>query len=187
MYLTLLTLPLFASITVLSAGRKIGYRGVQYITTGSVIISAIMAIITMINIIESEITLSPDLSTELGNGEIINIANSNQDVNGGKRNINILRIMPWIVSDIIEINWSFYYDNITMIMCVVILSISALVHLFSIGYMNEDPHQQRYYGYLTLFTFFMLILVCSDNYLLMFVGWEGVGVVSYLLINFWFT
>lgn len=72
-------------------------------------------------------------------------------------------------------------------MLIPVLVISSLVHLYSIGYMNHDPHNQRFFSYLSLFTFMMIVLVTGDNYLLMFVGWEGVGVCSYLLVSFWFT
>jgi NADH:ubiquinone oxidoreductase subunit 5 (subunit L)/multisubunit Na+/H+ antiporter MnhA subunit len=72
-------------------------------------------------------------------------------------------------------------------MLIVINVVSFLVHIFSINYMSEDPHLSRFMSYLSLFTFFMLILVTGDNFVQMFVGWEGVGLASYLLINFWFT
>jgi NADH-ubiquinone oxidoreductase chain 5 len=95
--------------------------------------------------------------------------------------------LKWISSETLEVDFGFYLDPISITMCVVVLSISALVHIYSIGYMSEDPHIQRFFTYLSLFTFSMLILVCSDNYLFMFVGWELVGIASYLLINFWYT
>jgi len=72
-------------------------------------------------------------------------------------------------------------------MCVTVTFISCLVHIYSIEYMNHDPHLARFMSYLSLFTFFMLVLISADNFLQMFVGWEGVGLCSYLLINFWFT
>lgn len=68
-----------------------------------------------------------------------------------------------------------------------VLVVSALVHLFSVDYISADPHNQRFFSYLSMFTFFMLVLVTGDNYLIMFIGWEGIGISSYLLINFWFT
>ncbi len=79
------------------------------------------------------------------------------------------------------------FDSLTVFMCVVVTFISFLVHLYSIEYMSHDPHLSRFMSYLSLFTFFMLILVTADNFPQMFVGWEGVGLSSYLLINFWFT
>jgi len=101
--------------------------------------------------------------------------------------ISFLPYWVWVSSDTLEINWGFYLDSITNIMLVVVTFISTLVHLYSSEYMKEDPHLPRFMGYLSLFTFFMLVLVSGDNFLQMFVGWEGVGVASYLLINFWFT
>lgn len=68
-----------------------------------------------------------------------------------------------------------------------VIIVSTIVHIYSIGYMSDDPHQQRFFSYLSMFTFFMIVLVTGDNLLLMFVGWEGIGISSYLLINFWFT
>jgi NADH:ubiquinone oxidoreductase subunit 5 (subunit L)/multisubunit Na+/H+ antiporter MnhA subunit len=93
----------------------------------------------------------------------------------------------WICVDSLNIEWSFCFDSLTVIMLVVVTFISTLVHLYSIEYMEEDPHTTRFMSYLSLFTFFMLILVTANNFLQMFVGWEGVGLSSYLLINFWFT
>jgi proton-translocating NADH-quinone oxidoreductase chain L len=95
--------------------------------------------------------------------------------------------MQWICVDSLVIDWSFCFDSLTCIMLVIVTFISSLVHLYSTEYMENDPHLQRFMSYLSLFTFFMLILVTANNFLQMFVGWEGVGVSSYLLINFWFT
>ncbi len=99
----------------------------------------------------------------------------------------IVYLKEWIHSEYLIINWSFCFDSLTGIMIVVVTFISSLVHLYSTEYMENDPHLPRFMSYLSLFTFFMLILVTADNFLQMFVGWEGVGVSSYLLINFWFT
>nr|NP_038172.1 NADH dehydrogenase subunit 5 [Synura synuroidea]AAF36938.1 NADH dehydrogenase subunit 5 [Synura synuroidea] len=96
-------------------------------------------------------------------------------------------LFPWIFSDFLTINWNFYFDSLTLGMLIVITFISTLVHIYSIEYMKEDPHLNRFMSYLSLFTFFMLVLVTSNNFLQLFVGWEGVGLSSYLLINFWFT
>lgn len=96
-------------------------------------------------------------------------------------------ISNWISSGLFNCNWCFLFDSLTMIMLVVITSISTLVHLYSSQYMSNDPHLSRFMSYLSLFTFFMIILVTGDNFMQMFVGWEGVGFCSYLLINFWFT
>nr|YP_010394540.1 NADH dehydrogenase subunit 5 [Phytophthora podocarpi]DAZ88587.1 TPA_asm: NADH dehydrogenase subunit 5 [Phytophthora podocarpi] len=99
----------------------------------------------------------------------------------------IIYVSNWINSGLFNCNWSFLFDSLTMIMLVVITSISTLVHLYSSQYMSHDPHLSRFMSYLSLFTFFMIILVTGDNFMQMFVGWEGVGFCSYLLINFWFT
>ncbi|MCE2687705.1 MAG: NADH-quinone oxidoreductase subunit L [Rickettsiales bacterium] len=95
-------------------------------------------------------------------------------------------LAPWINSGNLVANWTIKVDSLTSIMLVVVTLISTLVHLYSIGYMHEDKSISRFMCYLSLFTFFMLILVVSDNFLQLFVGWEGVGLASYLLIGFWF-
>lgn len=98
-----------------------------------------------------------------------------------------IKTIIWIYADTMKITWSFCYDSLTCIMLFVVTFISSLVHLYSSEYMENDPHLPRFMSYLSLFTFFMIILVTSNNFIQMFVGWEGVGVSSYLLINFWFT
>ena len=98
-----------------------------------------------------------------------------------------IKLISWIDSELLNIDWGFMFDSLTVVMCCVVTFISSLVHLYSIEYMGHDPHLPRFMSYLSLFTFFMLILVTADNFVQMFVGWEGVGLCSYLLINFWFT
>lgn len=98
-----------------------------------------------------------------------------------------IRLFPWISIGTLDIYWSFLFDTLTLVMFFVVITISTLVHFYSIEYMEHDPHKPRFMAYLSLFTFFMLILVTSENFLQMFIGWEGVGLCSYLLINFWFT
>ena len=93
----------------------------------------------------------------------------------------------WIDIGMFTPNWGFFFDTLTVVMLVVITTISFLVHLYSTSYMSEDPHIIRFLSYISLFTFFMIILVTGDNFLQLFVGWEGVGLCSYLLINFWYT
>lgn len=95
-------------------------------------------------------------------------------------------LYEWIGSDSLSIHWGFLFDTLTSVMLIVVTSISTCVHIYSLEYMKEDPHLQRFISYLSFFTFFMLILVTANNLLQMFVGWEGVGLCSYLLINFWF-
>ena len=98
-----------------------------------------------------------------------------------------IELFRWIDAESLNIKWSFNFDSLTVSMLIPVLIVSSLVHLYSIGYMSHDPHNQRFFSYLSLFTFMMIILVTADNFLLMFVGWEGVGVCSYLLVSFWFT
>lgn len=98
-----------------------------------------------------------------------------------------LKLATWVVSETLHIDWGFIFDSLTAIMCVVVTFISSFVHLYSMEYMSHDPHLPRFMSYLSIFTFFMLILVTGDNLLQMFLGWEGIGLASYLLINFWFT
>ena len=98
-----------------------------------------------------------------------------------------VHLFNWVDSELINIKWEFLFDQLTVSMLIPVLYISSLIHIFSTDYMSNDPHNQRFFSYLSLFTFFMLFLVSGANYLVMFVGWEGIGIVSYLLINFWFT
>jgi len=98
-----------------------------------------------------------------------------------------LKLFRWIDSESLNVLWGFNFDSLTVSMLIPVLIVSSLVHIYSIGYMSHDPHNQRFFSYLSLFTFMMIILVTSNNYLVMFVGWEGVGVCSYLLVSFWFT
>ena len=95
-------------------------------------------------------------------------------------------VFEWINSGSLNVNWSIKIDPLSSIMIMVVTSVSALVHIYSIGYMSHDPHKPRFMSYLSLFTFSMLCLVVSDNFLQLFFGWEGVGLCSYLLIGFWF-
>jgi len=98
-----------------------------------------------------------------------------------------IQLTSWIDSEFMTISWEFLFDQLTVSMLIPVLYISSLIHIFSTDYMAEDPHNQRFFSYLSLFTFFMLVLVSGANFFVMFIGWEGIGVVSYLLINFWFT
>jgi NADH-ubiquinone oxidoreductase chain 5 len=106
----------------------------------------------------------------------------------GLNNISIyMEVFRWIDSEALNVFWGFHFDSLTVSMLIPVLIVSSLVHIYSIGYMSHDPHNQRFFSYLSLFTFMMVILVTANNFLLMFVGWEGVGVCSYLLVCFWFT
>ena len=97
-----------------------------------------------------------------------------------------IALFPWIVSGDLQVNWSLRVDTLTAVMLVVVNTVSSLVHLYSIGYMDEDPYRPQFFAYLSLFTFAMLVLVTADNLVQMFFGWEGVGLASYLLIGFWY-
>ena len=106
----------------------------------------------------------------------------------GFNNIPVtINVARWIDVESLNVLWSFKFDSLTVSMLLPVLIVSSLVHIYSISYMSHDPHNQRFFSYLSLFTFMMIILVTGNNYLLMFVGWEGVGICSYLLVNFWFT
>lgn len=106
----------------------------------------------------------------------------------GMNNISVhIEMFRWIDLESLNVYWGFNFDSLTVSMLIPVLIVSFLVHVYSIGYMDGDPHNQRFFSYLSLFTFMMIILVTANNLLLMFVGWEGVGVCSYLLVSFWFT
>ena len=97
-----------------------------------------------------------------------------------------VELLRWVNSGALSANWALRVDTLTAVMLVVVTTVSALVHVYSLGYMSHDEHQPRFFAYLSLFTFAMLMLVTSDNLLQMFFGWEGVGLASYLLIGFWY-
>ena len=156
MYLTIIMLPLLASIVSGFFGRKIGITGSHLIACSSLILTMVLSIFAFVEV--------------------------------GINNIPVyIENFRWIDSESLNISWSFNFDSLTVSMLIPVLIVSSLVHVYSIGYMSHDPHNQRFFSYLSLFTFMMIILVTSDNFLLMFVGWEGVGVCSYLLVSFWYT
>ncbi|MGX1323162.1 NADH-quinone oxidoreductase subunit L [Bradyrhizobium sp. USDA 377] len=97
-----------------------------------------------------------------------------------------IQLLPFIFSGDLQVWWTLRVDTLTAVMLVVVTTVSSLVHLYSIGYMDEDPYRPRFFGYLSLFTFAMLMLVTADNLVQLFFGWEGVGLASYLLIGFWY-
>nr|NP_150324.1 NADH dehydrogenase subunit 5 [Spizellomyces punctatus]AAK84253.1 NADH dehydrogenase subunit 5 [Spizellomyces punctatus] len=98
-----------------------------------------------------------------------------------------IKLGYWIESLYLNVEWGLVYDSLTVSMLIPVIYVSALVQIYSMGYMESDPHLPRFFSYLSLFSFFMLILVTGENLLVLFLGWEGVGVASYLLINFWYT
>jgi len=96
-------------------------------------------------------------------------------------------IMSWISVDYLNIDWGFLIDKVSVSVLIPVVTISSLVHIYAVVYMSHDPHQQRFFSYLSFFTFGMIVLVTGDNLLILFLGWELIGVASYLLISFWFT
>ncbi len=155
MEISIIALPLIASIISGFFGKLIGDRNSEIITSLLVSISAIFSAFILYEV----------------------IFNQYQD--------NII-IATWISSGTLDVNWSMKIDSLSSIMLVVVTSVSSLVHIYSIGYMSDDPHKPRFMAYLSLFTFAMLMLVTSDNFIQLFFGWEGVGLCSYFLIGFWF-
>jgi NADH-ubiquinone oxidoreductase chain 5 len=156
MYLAIITLPLLGAIVSGFFGRKVGVNGAQLITSLSIIVTTLLAIVAFFEVGLNNIPVS----------------------------INLFR---WIDSESLDILWGFHFDSLTVSMLIPVLIVSSVVHVYSVGYMSHDPHNQRFFSYLSLFTFMMVILVTANNFLLMFVGWEGVGICSYLLVSFWFT
>lgn len=140
-----------------------GILGRKIGTTGTYLISNISIIISII--------LAIIIFYEVG------ICNSSVSIN----------IINWIDSELINITWNFIFDSLTISIIIRVLIVSRIVHFYSIDYINRDPHNQRFFAYLSIFTFFIIMLVTGDNYLIIFVGWEIIGISSFLLINFWFT
>ena len=155
MELSILVLPLLASIISGFFGRYIGDRNSEIVTSLLVSIAAVFSFIVFYNVIVNQYETNITLAT-------------------------------WISSGSLDVNWSMKIDPLSAVMLVVVTSVSALVHIYSIGYMSHDPHKPRFMAYLSLFTFAMLMLVTSDNFIQLFFGWEGVGLCSYFLIGFWF-
>ncbi len=155
MEISIIALPLIASIISGFFGKFIGDRNSEIVTSLLVSISAIFSALVLYEVI----------------------------VNQYQENIIIA---SWINSGSLDVNWSMKIDPLSAVMLVVVTSVSALVHIYSIGYMSHDPHKPRFMAYLSLFTFAMLMLVTSDNFIQLFFGWEGVGLCSYFLIGFWF-
>jgi NADH-quinone oxidoreductase subunit L len=153
----LVFLPLLAALFAGLGGRIIGNTAAKVVTTGSLFASCVMAWRIFFDfLIMSDVTAY------------------------------VVPVLDWIRSGDMVVHWSLRVDTLTAVMLVVVTSVSALVHLYSWGYMAEDPSQPRFFAYLSLFTFAMLMLVTADNLVQMFFGWEGVGLASYLLIGFWY-
>jgi len=115
---------------------------------------------------------------------LISIAFYEVGISGSSVSINIL---SWLDIENLNISWYFYFDQLTVSLGLAVIYCSTLIHIYSIDYLSTDPHNQRFFSYLSAFTFGMLVLICGGNFFVMFVGWEAIGVVSYLLINYYFT
>jgi NADH-quinone oxidoreductase subunit L len=157
-YKAIVFLPLLGALIAGLAGRQIGAKASEFVTTGLMIVVALLSWVAFF-----QVALSHEAH------EVIKVP-----------------VLRWIQSGGIDVEWALRVDTLTAVMLIVVNSVSCLVHLYSIGYMHHDPHRPRFFAYLSLFTFAMLMLVTSDNLLQMFFGWEGVGLASYLLIGFWF-
>ncbi|WP_395818208.1 NADH-quinone oxidoreductase subunit L [Devosia sp.] len=159
--------PLIGALIAGLLGRLIGHRTSEYITTGLLIAAAVLSWIVF-----AGFWFAPEAAEGAHGAEHAVILKVN--------------VLEWIHSGGLELDWILRVDTLTAIMLVVVTTVSSLVHVYSIGYMAEDPHRSRFFAYLSLFTFAMLMLVTADNFLQMFFGWEGVGLASYLLIGFWY-
>nr|WP_202389238.1 NADH-quinone oxidoreductase subunit L [Qipengyuania oceanensis] len=149
-------LPLLAAIVGGLGNRALGNTVVKAITTGALFVSCALSWPIFIGFLN------------------------------GTSEAGVVEVLTWVQSGDLTFDWALRVDTLTAVMLVVITTVSALVHLYSWGYMDEDPDQPRFFAYLSLFTFAMLMLVTADNLVQMFFGWEGVGLASYLLIGFWF-
>ncbi|MGB5412811.1 MAG: proton-conducting transporter membrane subunit, partial [Woeseiaceae bacterium] len=155
-YLTIVLAPLAAAIAAGLFGHKIGRAGSHWVTILGVGLSCALSMLVLKNMF-------------WGGAEAENIS-----------------IYTWAVTDGLRMEVGFLVDRLTALMMVVVTFVSLMVHIYTIGYMHEDPGYQRFFSYISLFTFSMLMLVMSNNFLQLFFGWEAVGLVSYLLIGFWF-
>lgn len=149
-------LPLLAALIAGLGHHVLGKSAAKIVTTGALFISAALSWPLFLSFLN-------------GTGEA-----------------GVVTVLQWVQSGSLSFNWELKVDTLTSVMLVVITSVSALVHLYSWSYMSEDPHQPRFFAYLSLFTFAMLMLVTANNLVQMFFGWEGVGLASYLLIGFWY-
>ena len=149
-------LPLLAAIVGGLGNRALGNTVVKALTTGALFIAAALSWPIFLSYV------------------------------AGTAQPHVVPVLHWVQSGSLSFNWALRVDTLTAVMLVVVTTVSALVHLYSWGYMDEDPDQPRFFAYLSLFTFAMLMLVTADNLVQLFFGWEGVGLASYLLIGFWF-
>jgi len=156
MYQAIVFLPLIGFLVVGLFGNSLGAKASEFITSGLLVISAVLSWVAFFTV-------------AFGDGEVFTVP-----------------VLRWIQSGGIDTSWALRIDTLTAVMLVVVNTVSSLVHIYSIGYMHHDPNRPRFFAYLSLFTFAMLMLVTADNLIQMFFGWEGVGLASYLLIGFWY-
>ena len=156
MYHAIVFLPLIGFLIAGLLGRSIGAKASEYITSGLMVIAAVLSWVAF-------------FSVGLSHTEAFTVP-----------------VLHFFSSGGVDVDWAFRIDTLTVVMLVVVNTVSSLVHIYSIGYMHHDPHRPRFFAYLSLFTFAMLMLVTADNLVQMFFGWEGVGLASYLLIGFWY-
>src|ERR1700736_6578614 len=151
-------LPLLAAAIAGLFCRVIGDRPAQIVACAALLIAAALSIFVFVRI-----GFGPE------NGKLV-----------------VVKLFTWIDSGTLTVDWSLRVDTLTAVMLIVVTGVSSMVHVYSVGYMVEDPGIPRFMSYLSLFTFFMLMLVTADNLVQLFFGWEGVGLASYLLIGFWY-
>jgi len=156
MYQAIVFLPLIGFLIAGLGGRAIGSAASEYVTSGLLVVSAVLSWIAF-------------LTVAMGDGAAFTVP-----------------LFTFIQVGGLDVEWALRIDTLTVVMLIVVTTVSSLVHIYSIGYMHHDPHRPRFFAYLSLFTFAMLMLVTSDNLVQMFFGWEGVGLASYLLIGFWY-
>ncbi|MFT6659847.1 NADH-quinone oxidoreductase subunit L [Maritalea sp.] len=167
-------LPLLGALIAGLLGRSIGHRSSEMVTSGLLVLAALFSWIVFL-----QWTMA---GGDAGHG-VEAVSSEGAFVAAESVKVELFR---WISTAGLDINWMIRADTLTAIMLVVVTTVSSLVHIYSIGYMSEDPHRSRFFAYLSLFTFAMLMLVTANNFLQMFFGWEGVGLASYLLIGFWY-
>jgi len=156
-YLTIALAPLVAAIVAGLFGRSIGRTGAHSITIAGVGLSCGLSMYVLYKFLYEG--MAPFNGT----------------------------VYTWLLSDGLSMQVGFLVDHLTAMMMVVVTFVSLMVHVYTIGYMHDDPGYQRFFSYISLFTFSMLMLVMANNFMQLFFGWEGVGLVSYLLIGFWYT
>jgi len=172
--------PLIGALIAGLFGNRIGARASELVTSGLLVAAAVLSWIVFFQFGFG------------GSGGETAAANGAEHAAEGGAHAAIMadamkvEVMRWIQSGDLDLRWILRVDTLTAVMLVVVTTVSSLVHIYSIGYMHEDPARPRFFAYLSLFTFAMLMLVTADNFLQMFFGWEGVGLASYLLIGFWF-